>query len=191
MGHHESTALVFGQSLHRVLKEIETALSRADRTVAADFINELREAKAVYTTGAGRSGLAVASFAMRLVHLGLTAHVAGDATTPSIGPGDLLVACSGSGEKPTVLVLAETAKQTGARVVAVTAAEHSSLAWLADLVVTLPEGRGGYDSCDSEQFMGTLFEQAAYLFFDSVVLTMQKLADIETDEMRDRHTNLE
>jgi 6-phospho-3-hexuloisomerase len=189
--HRDIAAALFGQSVGRVLAEIEGVLGRTDRAVAAQLITELQAARAVYVAGAGRSGLTVESFAMRLMHLGWTTHVAGDVTTPSIGAGDLLVVCSGSGRRPTVLALARTAKESGARLAAVTAVPDSPLALLADLIIPLPEGRDGYDSPDTEQFMGTLFEQASYLFFDSVVLTIQKLSDIDAAQMRDRHTNLE
>ncbi|WP_052424117.1 6-phospho-3-hexuloisomerase [Nonomuraea candida] len=186
-----STEALFGQSLHRILGAVQDVLGRASPAGASALIHEVLSARNVYVTGAGRSGMAVESFAMRLMHLGLAAHVAGAATTPSIGPGDLLVACSGSGERPTVLVLAETAKEAGARLTVVTSAGNSPLARLADLVIRLSEGPDGYDTDDTGQFMGTLFEQAAYLFFDGVVLTVQKLAAIDTAQMRQRHTNLE
>ncbi|MDT5127294.1 MAG: 6-phospho-3-hexuloisomerase, partial [Mycobacterium sp.] len=54
-------------------------------------------ARAVFVIGNGRSGLATQMAAMRLMHLGLRVHVAGEVTAPAIGAGDLLIAVSGSG----------------------------------------------------------------------------------------------
>ncbi|MEW2354086.1 6-phospho-3-hexuloisomerase [Spirillospora sp. NPDC029432] len=187
----EEAKTIFEDSLGQVLTETGSALRRTDGDDAVRFIERLRAAGTVYVAGAGRSGLAVQSFAMRLMHLGLPTHVAGDVTTPSIGPGDLMVTCSGSGSKRTVLALARTAKENDAALAVVTADSGSPLARLADLVLLLPEGEDGYNSADTEQFMGTLFEQMSYLFFDSVVLTIQRLIDIDQAEMEERHTNLE
>ncbi len=189
--HRGRVETIFSECLRQVLAEAEGALVRADTDSAAGFIEELLKADGIYVAGAGRSGLAVESFAMRLMHLGMITHVAGDATTPGIGPGDLLVACSGSGRKRTVLVLAETARENGARVAAVTAEAGSPLARMADSVLLLPEGEDGYDSAETGQFMGTLFEQLAYLVFDSIVLAIQEIIDIDGGQMKRRHTNLE
>ena len=57
-------------------------------------------ARTVFVAGSGRSGLAMRSFAMRLIHLGLSAHVVGETTTPRITDRDLLLIGSGSGSTP-------------------------------------------------------------------------------------------
>jgi 6-phospho-3-hexuloisomerase len=44
------------------------------------------------------------------MQIGLDAHVVGDATTPSIGTGDLLIALSGSGRTETVVNMARKLK---------------------------------------------------------------------------------
>ena len=51
--------------------------------------------------------------AMRLMHLGLTVHIAGDTTTPAITSGDLLLVASGSGTTSGVVKSAETARKPG------------------------------------------------------------------------------
>lgn len=59
--------------------------------------------------------------AMRLFHLGRSASVVGDMTTPAIGPGDLLLVSAGPGMLSTALALTEVAKTAGAKVMTVTA----------------------------------------------------------------------
>jgi hypothetical protein len=54
-------------------------------------------ANRVFVVGAGRTGLALKMAAMRLMHLGLVVHVAGEVTSPAIGRCDLLLVASGSG----------------------------------------------------------------------------------------------
>ncbi|MGW0606171.1 6-phospho-3-hexuloisomerase [Streptomyces sp. NPDC002644] len=174
-----------------VLREIEALLTRASETQAMELADALFDARRVMVLGAGRSKLAVDAFAMRLMHLGLTAHVASDVTCPAITEGDLLVACSGSGHTPTVVQRAEAARRAGARIAAVTANLDSPLARLADIRVHLAEYSQDFEPDASTQFVGTLFEQGALVFFDCLTLAIQRTHDIDPTEMYARHTNLE
>nr|BFD81216.1 SIS domain-containing protein [Streptomyces sp. Xyl84] len=174
-----------------VVRELDAMLSHVDDRTAAVLVTQLRDADRIFVAGAGRSKLSVEGFAMRLTHLGLNVHVAGDVTTPAVGPGDLLVVCSGSGETPTSVVMAENAAAAGARVVAVTANADSRLARGADLVVHLAEYSQDHETGRSIQFVGTLFEQGALLYFDSLVLAYERLHEVDPQEMLAFHTNLE
>ncbi|MFF8448511.1 6-phospho-3-hexuloisomerase [Streptomyces leeuwenhoekii] len=182
---------VFASARRVVLREVEALLSRTDETQARALIDAVRAAERVFVLGMGRSKMAIDAFAMRLMHLGLTVHIAADATTPAIGAGDLLIACSGSGETPTVVCLARTAARAGARVAVVTGNRDSRLARDADLVVLLREYSQDYRPLASSQFVGTLFEQGAFLFFDCLVLVMEGSGPADADAMFARHTNLE
>ena len=182
---------VFASARRVVIREVEALLSRADEEEAQSLAAAIRSADRVFVLGMGRSKLAVDAFAMRLMHLGLTVHVAADMTTPAIGPGDLLIACSGSGRTPVVVRLARAALEAGARVAAVTGSRDSTLAGTAELVVALPELSQDYQPSASAQFVGTLFEQGAFLFFDCMVLLMQGTGQAHPEAMFARHTNLE
>ncbi len=174
-----------------ILREIEALLTRASEAEARQLMQAVFEAPRTMVLGAGRSKLAVDAFAMRLMHLGLTAHVSGDVTCPAITHGDLLVACSGSGHTPTVVQRTEAARQAGARIAVVTANLDSPLAALADIRVHLAEYSQDFEPEASTQFVGTLFEQGALVFFDCLVLAIQRTRDIDPSEMYARHTNLE
>jgi 6-phospho-3-hexuloisomerase len=140
---------------------------------------------------------------MRLVHLGLTAHVVGEATAPGLGRGDLLVAASGSGGTKTVLAWADAAKNRGAEVAAITADAESPLARRADISITIPAPSKAEQSPDhpaspgseSLQPGGTLFEQALLVFFDCMVLELGRRRGWSAEELggslRKRHSNLE
>ncbi|MGV9279681.1 6-phospho-3-hexuloisomerase [Streptomyces sp. NPDC003730] len=174
-----------------VVRELDAMLSHVDDRACAELVTALRDARRIFVAGAGRSKLSAEGFAMRLMHLGLCAHVAGDVTTPSIGPGDLLVVCSGSGETPTTVVTAKSAADAGARIAAVTASADSRLARRADLVILLAEYSQDHEPDRSVQFVGTLFEQGALLFFDSLVLAYERLHEVDPRKMLALHTNLE
>ena len=110
---------------------------------------------------------------MRLMHLGLTVHVAGDTTTPAISSGDLLLVASGSGTTSGVVKAAETAAKAGARVAAFTTNPDSPLAALADAVVVIPAAqKTDHGSSVSRQYSGSLFEQVLFLATEAVFQTL-------------------
>ena len=81
-----------------VLAELTSVLAQVDDAQAEQLIEKICQAQTVFLAGSGRSGLAGKAFAMRLGHLGKQAAVIGETMTPPFCPGDLLLACSGSGE---------------------------------------------------------------------------------------------
>ncbi|MFD4273221.1 6-phospho-3-hexuloisomerase [Streptomyces cyaneofuscatus] len=181
----------FDSARRTVLRELDALLASVDEALVERFAEEIHRAARVYVLGAGRSGLSVEGFAMRLMHLGYQAHCADEVTAPAVGSDDLVVTCSGSGSTPTVVQLTESARQAGARIIAVTSHPESEAARLADLVVPLREYSADHEEDRSAQFVGTLFEQGAYLFFDCVVLSLQHTDQVDEGAMFDRHTNLE
>jgi 6-phospho-3-hexuloisomerase len=107
--------------------------------------------------GAGRSGLVLRMAAMRLMHLGLIVHVAGDTTTPAITARDVLLVASGSGTTSGVVKAAETAAKVGAGIAAVTTNADSPLAGLADAIVIIPAAqKTDHASSVSRQYSGSL-----------------------------------
>ncbi|MEU8901342.1 6-phospho-3-hexuloisomerase [Nocardia sp. NPDC048505] len=188
----ESTAGEVERALWEVSTEIAAALRRVDTNSAAALVDEIAAAERIFVVAAGRSKLMADAFAMRLVHLGYRAYITSDATTPAIGSApDLLIACSGSGETPTVVEHAETARRAAARIVVVTATAESRLARLAHTLVTIPERSADGSIGQSTQFIGTLFEQTALAYLDAIVLLMERLGGADRHEMLERHTNFE
>jgi len=167
-----------------ILSELRKTLEGVDERAAERLIEMTLSAKRVFVAGCGRSGLMARAFAMRLMHMGLTAFVAGGVTSPAIGAGDLLLICSGSGEKKTLRFLIEGAARACAACALVTSTVNSPAARDAELVVLLPAG-------ESRQFGGSLFEQALLLFLDGAVLEIIRQLGISHDEMAGRHANLE
>src|SRR6202453_3036474 len=126
----------FDQAL--ILNELERTLAAVSEAEIAVAQRMILAANRVFVTGAGRTGLALKMAAMRLMHLGLVVHVAGEVTSPAIGRGDLLLVASGSGSTAGPLHAAEVAVKAGARVLALTATPASRLGMLAKALVVIP-----------------------------------------------------
>ena len=163
------------------------SVPEADRLRAIALISAARH---IYVFGEGRSGLVLRMTAMRLVHLGLTAHVVGDATTPAIGAGDLLIAASGSGETAVTLLISEQARRIGATLLAVTANAAGTLAATADAMLLLrTPAKGDRGAGQSIQPGGSLFEQSMLVLFDTLFLMIA--GDTAAQQIAERHANLE
>lgn len=151
----------------------------------------LTEANSVFVIGNGRSGLAAQMAAMRLMHLGLDVHVAGEITAPAVRAGDLLVAVSGSGATGSVVAASSTAKKIGAAVVAVTTAANSPLAAAADHVLVIPAAdKQDHRNPITQQYAGSLFEQGVLLAFDALFQTLWRSDDQSAEALWSRHANL-
>ena len=176
-----------------ILFEIEQVLTQIEQGSIERLVAALRTGRRVVTIGAGRVGLATKGFAMRLGHLGIAAYALGDMTVPSLGvKGDVVLIASGSGETPSIAILAETAKRSGATLVLVTGNPDSRMGRIADVVVHIPAPtKASKGAIESRQPMTTLNEQCLQIFFDALVLVlMHELG--ETDKtMHARHSNLE
>ena len=180
--------------LGEVLEELRGTLSGAEESAVQELLDRITAANRLFLAGTGRSGFMVRAFAVRLMHLGFTAYVAGETVTPDIRAADLLVLGSGSGETEGLRAMAEKARRLGAPVALVTASPQSAIGRLADAVVTLPaptpKGRPAR-AVPSIQPMGTLFEQSLLLFLDLVVLLLMERKRIGPEAMFARHANLE
>ncbi len=183
----------FKSRVHRILTEVSTVLSGVDGKDVSAVVDELLSAKRVYVAGGGRSGLMARSFAMRLMHLGLTTYVVGETTTPAIGPNDLLMVCSGSGQTQVTVLMSQVARHTGAHVVAVTANRDSAIAREADTLLLLeaPHKKDPSQGAPSLQYGGSLFEQGLLILLDAVAMEIGLKLGRTMEEMEQRHSNLE
>lgn len=175
----------FQQDADLAIGELRAALGRIAPETADRMAREALAARRIVCAGAGREGLMVRAFAMRLMHLGLDAHVAGDMATPRVGPGDPLIG--------TLEALLARARQAQARTLVMTAAPDGPAAALADVVIVLP-GQTMADDLGAGAGplpMGTLFEWLALVFFDLVALDLRTRTGQSAEQIRARHTNME
>lgn len=174
--------------VHKENARVLDALDAADWDRAGSMI---MSARSVFVIGSGRSGLAVQMAAMRLMHLGLAVHVAGSATAPAVGEGDLVIAVSGSGATSSVVAAADTAMTVGASVLAVTTAAHSPLVARSQHVLILSAAdKEDHGNQVSQQYAGSLFEQSVLLAFDALFQLLWSAEDQSAESLWKRHANI-
>lgn len=186
---------------HRDLAAIMSELNQAANEIDAGQLNQLMDAilsaQRIFVAGAGRSGLMMRAFAMRMMHLGLEVYVVGETVTRSLGKGDLLLIGSGSGETRSLVPMAEKARSLQAAVGILTLSPASSIGRLADFIVKLPGATK--DQADNTaatakvtvQPMGSLFEQMLLLVCDAAVLGLMDKQELSGRAMYGNHANLE
>src|SRR5215469_16398122 len=81
----------------RALAEIEGVFNRLAPETTDRMCAAILSARRIACFGVGREGLMMKALCMRLMHLGLDAHVVGDMTTPPVARGDLLISSAGPG----------------------------------------------------------------------------------------------
>ena len=179
-------------NLEMILMENTWLLKQIDFNEVAALAKSIKTANSIFIIAAGRSGFAMRSAAMRLMHLGLNAHFVGETTTPAIKQGDLLIAASGSGTTSSIVKAAEKAKSVGARVVALSTQSQSLLANVADQLILIPAAeKEDHEGSRSRQYAGSLFEQFLLLLTDAIFQSLWKLHDTPNAELWTRHANLE
>ncbi|MEE2570609.1 6-phospho-3-hexuloisomerase [Pseudarthrobacter sp. J64] len=187
-----STTKDIERNLSLVRDEIEATTAKIDEQQIAAVTGQINAAGRIFVAGAGRSGLVLRMAAMRLMHLGLNVHVAGDTTTPAISSGDLLLVASGSGTTSGVVKSAETAAKAGARIAAFTTNPESPLAGLADAVVVIPAAqKTDHGSSVSRQYAGSLFEQVLFVATEALFQSLWDNDAQPAEQLWLRHANLE
>lgn len=191
----KTAMLKIAEHLNNAVREID------DREVDV-MVNELMKAKKIFIIGAGRSGLVAKAFAMRLVQLGLTAHVVGEITSPAITKEDVLIAVSGSGKTNNVIAVVKIAKDIGVKIVTITSYPKAEVGRISDHVVMI-KGRTKIDiekdytesqlkgDFSSLTPLGTLFEDTVMIFFDGTVARLMNELGKGESYMKKRHATLE
>jgi 6-phospho-3-hexuloisomerase len=174
------------------LAEISAIFGRVAPGELDRFANAIHAAKRIHCFGLGREGLMLRALCMRLMHLGLDAHMVGDVTAPPASPGDLMIVTSGSGDLTLARAMIGLGKQAGATVLVVTAQPNGRDPRAADLIVTLPAQTMADDQKNLGLLpMGTAFEIALLIFFDLAAIRLRDFTGQTDEQIRARHTNLE
>jgi 6-phospho-3-hexuloisomerase len=184
----------FAELAGRAAEEMRAAAAATEPAGVGGMVEAIAGAGRIVCYGVGREGLMMRALAMRLYHLGLDAHVAGDMSAPPVGPGDLLIVSAGPGAFSTVLGLLGVARAAGAATACVTAQPGGAAPRAADVVLTIPAQTMANDRgpvAASVLPMGSLFEGAQYLVFEILVLMLRDRLGVAPEAMRARHTNLE
>ena len=176
-----------------VLKEIEEVLDHSNFNDKGNFIRKILGSQQILVCGAGRVGLMMKTFAMRLNHLGLKCYYIGEMSVPKTGKGDLLIIGSGSGATRSIVVLAEVAKSKNLEVICITTAVNYIISNLSSskLVINCPNKDNNSHLRESVQPMTTLFEQSLLIVLDSLVLDLMAELNESNLSMSERHNAIE
>jgi 6-phospho-3-hexuloisomerase len=184
----------FQERAARVLGEVGAVVARVEPREVEELVHTILRTRRLFLEGRGRSGLMMRAFAMRLTHLDIHCHVVGESTTPGLQPGDLLLAGSGSGETVTAVLAARMARDMGGSIAVLTSRLESTLARFADQVVLIPapvRESSEIEPVNTEQPMGSLFEQSLLMLLDTIVLMLKDRLQQDEASMMARHSNLE
>lgn len=178
-----------------ILSEHEKVYERLDQNSMREFMDTIKAHNRIFLIGVGREGMATRAFAMRLMHMGKEIHWIWDDTTPSINPGDLVIATLGDGQIGHINYVCERAKEAGGMIYVVTGSPSGKTAKnLADKVFFVPAAvyRGTDDVVPSIQPMGNLFEQCLFIVFDMIIMTIvDETENLSFEKMSKRHRNIE
>jgi 6-phospho-3-hexuloisomerase len=177
----------------RALGDLSRVFERLTPGAEDAFVDAIVAAKRIAIYGAGREGLQMDGFAMRLAHMGRGAHVVGDMSTPPVGRGDLLIVSAGPGASNVGDALIRVAHEAGAKVAVVTAQPKGRTPASAEVVFHIPAQTMADDQSAGGSVlpMGSLFETAQMILFEIIILKLRARLGETAETMRARHTNLE
>ncbi|MEY8381811.1 SIS domain-containing protein [Christensenellaceae bacterium 44-20] len=155
-----------------------------------ELAKAILHARRIFVAGWGRAGNMIKILSMNCSQAGLRTFVVGDNGTPAIGEEDLLVIGSGSGETKTMCIIAQQAKEHGAKLALVTGSQDSTIGRLADLKVVIPkpvrpEGEEVPDGCGGSIY--PVFNMVA----DTVQSYLAEYMSLVPADIGFNHNNLE
>ena len=176
-----------------ILEESRCLVQNIGDEAAADLVRKIKRAGSIFFCAQGRSGFVLRCFCMRLMHLGYQVYFCGETITPAIVRGDLLIVLSGSGETPATLAAVRSAQKHHAVTCGILGNLDSAIAALVDMSIHLP---GTTKLCrdnepHSSQMAGSLFEQAAFLFLEALVLNLYQKNDKNVGPLSPLHAVIE
>ena len=145
--------------LLKILQEIEFHIKNSH--IDFEGLIQMIINKRIFITGAGRTGLIMKSFGIRLMQLGFDVFFIGDTNTPSTSKHDLLIIGSASGETTTISAVARKSKKIGINIILFTSNEFSTIATYAKKIISVGAKTSELEEDSSNksfQPMSNLFE---------------------------------
>ncbi len=186
----------FAEAYALILEELAGSLGSVPAGDVEKLSRDVRSARRILVVGAGRMGILLSAFSMRLNHLGFSSFLVGSPSCPPIAKKDLLLVASSSGETPTVREVVKIAHAHKASISVITAVRKSTIARMATstLCIQAPsalEERHPHGPFRSAQPMKSLFEQTLYIVLESLVLMLMRQTGQAASDLAGRHANLE
>jgi 6-phospho-3-hexuloisomerase len=172
--------------------ELQETLDAIDGHAVAKLTAHVVEARRIACYGLGRELLSLRAFCMRLMHLGLDAHVAGDVTAQPVRNGDLVVVSAGPGSLAMAETIVDLAREADAMVVVITAQPEGPVPQKAHDVIVIPAQTMANDAGSASILpMGTAYEIAMLIYLDLVAISVREATGQSMEDLRQRHFNLE
>ena len=189
-----------------ILTGAQRAISQLDLDQVEKMIQMILDArhKRIFVIGVGRSGFVGRAFAVRLMNLGFNVYFLGETITPAATKEDLIIVISGSGTTKLAITASSTAREIGAKVIAITSYPESQLGRTADHIVFVG-GRTKIGWPRKKDYLarqilgeretlsplGSIFENNAMIFLDSLVVELMHRLGKTEEEMRRLHATIE
>ena len=112
-------------------------------SVLSQAVEEICAGRRIHLFGVGASGLLAMDFLYKSSRIGIPAFYHADvhtnlATAALLGPEDIVIAISYSGETLDTVLAAEAARERGSKIIAITQANRNTLSRLADYHLYIP-----------------------------------------------------
>jgi 6-phospho-3-hexuloisomerase len=176
-----------------ILDENRNLLERVCKEEVDRLAEEIDKAGRIFCAAQGRSGYILRCFCMRLMQLGYQVFFVGETITPGIDKGDMLIVLSASGQTAFTQEWIRIARRRGATTLGVIGVEDSPIGKALDFSLSLPAGsklESSKEFC-SIQPPGSLFEQAAFVLLETIVLVLYQRQGSDPRIILDQHANLE
>lgn len=189
--------------LEKRYQEITEAVAEEHRLVFEKLnMEELRGAmdaiknsEHIFVFAAGREGISLRAFAMRLAHLGKEVHWVFDDTTIGIRPGDLYITSEGFGEVGSFTYYLEKVKEAGGKILMFTGnPDGAHVKKYADYEVFVRATAylaNRKDVVPTVQMMGNQYEQHLYMLCDVMIMLLTEEMGLTYKDLEARHRNVE
>ena len=141
MGPDMDTLVQKAERIH--LRNTSLTYQMLNVSVLTAAVEEICAGRRIHLFGVGASGLLAMDFLYKSSRIGIPAFYHEDvhtnlATAALLGPKDIVIAISYSGETRETVLAARAAKDRGCKIIAITQANHNTLARLADYPLYVP-----------------------------------------------------
>ena len=175
---------------YSILDDIRNVLAQTDERDLFRLLDNLLDAGRIFVAGTARGMDIARSFALRLTQLAMQVHVIGDATTPAIRKGDLLVLFLSIPESRRMADYAKKAYQQQAATAVFTPVRSTPVVDLADIVIEIPRPsvRSGIPAL---QTSGVIFDQTCFILSDTLIHQLSTRLKRTTQELLENRSNLD
>ncbi len=158
-------------------------------------IEAIEAAPNIFVYAAGREGISLRAFAMRLAHLGKTVHWVMDDTAIGIRPGDLYITSEGHGAVGSFTYYLEKVKAAGGKIMTFHGnPDGAHIKEFSDYPVFVRATAyltNRTDTVPTVQMMGNQYEQHLYMLCDVIIMLVTRDLGLTYDDLEARHRNVE